>query len=102
MGLPTTGTIIAGSGKDIKHFIVPTSVLQRSPVIKDWIEEPESLPDSLKKDGSLNLENIASEVVADVIRFLENPGAFECLALQPPNSRAIFYTKVYKLALSLA
>ncbi|KAF4616243.1 hypothetical protein G7Y89_g15163 [Cudoniella acicularis] len=119
----STGKIIAGSlaadGTSNGHqktFYVRKEILEKSPVMKGWIEDPESMPQSLQKDDALYLPNCDPEVVETLISYLESDHdsasleeyefdfddkvavSSSLLYRQDP----IFYLRIYKLAGSLA
>ncbi|KAH8686112.1 hypothetical protein BGZ60DRAFT_396904 [Tricladium varicosporioides] len=117
----STGKIIAGSlssdgvgnGRQ-KIFNVRKEILEKSPVIKGWIEEPETMPESLQMDGALYLPNCDPEIVETLIRYLEtghdttsteyefdfDDKVTESLPFHTQDP--IFYLRLYKLAGSLA
>ena len=104
-----TGIIIAGVGDQECHFEVDKYALEKSPTIKDWISDPSSLSPSLVKDGALNLSSCDPPVVKFVIDFLTKEGEHNVIRLVKSqvelsylDESALFYTKVYKLALCLA
>ncbi|KAL3419330.1 hypothetical protein PVAG01_09552 [Phlyctema vagabunda] len=103
-------TVIAGDGSSQKIFQVRKESLEKSSVIKGWIEDPDSMPASLQKDGALYLAACEPDVVLALIRYLERDDEVEFddffeleakrlrLHLQGP----LYYLRVYKLAGSLA
>lgn len=64
------------------------------------MEDPDSIPLSMKKDGALYFADCEVPVVQFVMEFLgQNPDT----APRPPDaSDALYFTRVYKLAISLA
>jgi len=79
--------------------------LERSPIIKVWIEDPMTMPESLKKNGGLYLPKWDPYVVFALVKYLEmgedaffNSDDISKLHQQDP----LFYIRIYKLAGSLA
>jgi hypothetical protein len=73
--------------------------LEKSPVIKGWIEDPSSLPSRLRKDDGLHFPNVDVLVVKTVIRYLE--GEEEEFEFGNHQRDPVFFVRVYKLSLSL-
>lgn len=104
------GTIIAGSGDLRRIFYVHKSALEKSSIIKGWIEEPGTIPSSLHKDSALCFPAVDPEVMETVVRYLERDEreqwAFDLRGKALEEVKApvdhIFYVRLYKLALSLA
>jgi hypothetical protein len=67
-----SGTIIAGTGSHEKTFYVPQSALEKSTVIKGWIEDKESIPSSLQKGDALYFPECDPEVVHATIEYLNS------------------------------
>lgn len=107
-----TYVVLAGSGDAQQRLTVSKRVLEKSPVIRDWIEDPSTIAPSLVKDGALNLADCDPEVVTTVIAWLrtsDNLSAArrlqDALDIASPASSspdAIFFVKMYKLGLCLA
>jgi hypothetical protein len=99
-----SGTIIAGTGSHEKTFYAPQSALEKSPVIKGWIEDKESIPTSLQKGGALYFPECDPEVVHVVIEYLNSTTDGLIAILDPSAGESkdvLFYVKVYKFALCL-
>jgi hypothetical protein len=98
------GRIIAGLENSQQVFHVPIVALKRSAVIKGYIDDPDSMPESLRKDGALYLPNCDPEVIRTLIHCLKREDSsseyeFDVnLRTQDP----LFYIKTYKLAMTLA
>lgn len=104
------GRIIAGGGSSPEVFEVRKEILEKSPIIKGWIEEPDSIPELLRKDGALHLSSCEPHVVLTLVRYLErdessvsdhdffNESTMRALQRQDP----LIHFKIYKLAGSLA
>jgi hypothetical protein len=98
-----TGTIVAGTGSDETRFCVPQSALEKSPVIKGWIEDKESIPTSLQKDDALYFPECDPQVVHATVDYLKSTTT-GLIAIPDPSTGskdALFYVKVYKFALCL-
>jgi hypothetical protein len=96
--------IIAGTGCQEETFYAPKSALEKSTVIKGWIDDTESLPPSLRKDGALYFPECDPEVVRAVIKYLNSTTDGNTAILDPSvgGSRdVLFYVKTYKFALCL-
>ena len=106
----TTGQIIAGSGDNQEIFYVGKETLERSPIIKEWIKDPSSMPESLRWGHALYLRNCQPDVVRLVIRYLERDTSSsvefdideEAYHGAVRVCDPVFYVRVYKLAGSLA
>jgi hypothetical protein len=99
-----SGTIIAGTGSREKTFYAPQSALEKSTVIKGWIEDKESIPTSLQKGDALYFPECDPEVVHAAIEYLKSTADGLIAILDPPagGSRdVLFYVKLYKFALCL-
>jgi hypothetical protein len=86
------------------RFSVPQSALEKSPVIKGWIEDKESIPASLQKDDALYFPECDPQVVHATVEYLRS--ATKGFIAIPDTSTgdskdALFYMKVYKFALCL-
>ena len=105
-----SGRIIVGKEDHEQIFLVSMTALVKSPIIKGWIDEPDSLTESMQKDGALYLPNCDAEVIRTLIHYLDSndepsseydfkstPGSLQSQCEDP-----LFYAKVYKLSLSLA
>jgi hypothetical protein len=99
----STHTIVAGEGPTELRFVVPKHWLCISPVIKGWIEDPKTVPKSMseKKDTALYFRACEPEVMDLVIRYLKEEDGNGDYELPPTDRNAIFYAKVYKLAICL-
>jgi hypothetical protein len=98
------GTIICGTGPREEKLNVCESALRKSPMIIGWLQDLDSMPESLRKDGALYLPTYPPTVVRAV---------FDCLRSQAYNSEcikdpsggdgqnAIFFVEMYKLSLFL-
>ena len=99
------GRIIAGLENNQQVFLVPIAALERSAVIKGYIDEPDSMPESLRKDGALYLPHCDPEVVRTLIHCLRrddySSSDYE-FDLNLRSQDPLFYIKTYKLALTLA
>ncbi|KAF4628840.1 hypothetical protein G7Y89_g9312 [Cudoniella acicularis] len=116
-----TGKIIAGSlaadgmtNGCQEIFNVPGNILEKSLVIKFWIENPGEIPISLQGNDALNFPYCDPEVVRAVISYLEGDtskkeykfdfddkvGATSSTMLYRQNP--IFYLRIYKLATTLS
>jgi hypothetical protein len=96
--------IIAGTGSQEKTFYAPKSALEKSTVIKGWIDDTESIPTSLRKGGALYFPECDPEVVHAVIKYLNSTtdGIIAILDPSAGGSRdVLFYVKTYKFALCL-
>lgn len=99
-----SGIIIAGTGSHEKSFYVLQSALEKSTVIKGWIEDKESIPSSLQKGDALYFPDCDPEVVHATIEYLNSTTKGLIAILDPPagGSRdVLFYVKLYKFALCL-
>lgn len=96
--------IIAGTGDHEKTFYAPQSSLEKSTVIKGWIEDKESIPSSLQKGNALYFPECDPEVVHATIEYLRSP-TNGLIAIVAPSAGArndvLFYVKMYKFALCL-
>lgn len=92
-----SGTIIAGTGSHEKTFYAPQSALEKSTVIKGWIEGKEPIPTSLRKGDALYFPECDPEVVHVAIEYVTSttdPSA-------GGSKDVLFYVKMYKFALCL-
>src|ERR1700722_9828431 len=93
------GTIIAGTGSHEKTFYAPRSALEKSTVIKGWIEDGETIPPSLQKGDALYFPECDPEVVQAVIEYL-NSTTDGLIAILDPSAGGskdvLFYMKMYK------
>ena len=103
------GQIIAGPEGNQEIFHVHKETLEKSPVIKGWISDPDSMPGSLQLNQSLYLRNCQPDVVRLVIRYLQKDDLFSVdFDIDDENCNIalrydpVFYVRVYKLAVSLA
>jgi len=102
--------VIAGEEGSHQIFQVRKQCLERSPIIKGWIEDPKTMPESLKKDGALYFRSCHPDVVSALVKYLERDEATSSEddfannvdILQLQNQDPLFYIRVYKLAGSLA
>lgn len=97
--------IIAGKDSSQIIFKVPIKALKRSSVISGYIEDPESMPRSLQKDGALYLPHCDAEVVRTLIHCLrrdEYSVAEYKFQANVISQDPLFYVKTYKLGMSLA
>jgi len=103
-----TGTIIAGPEDNEQSFQVRKELLEISPIIKGWIEEPDSMPLSIRKNDCLYFKGCDPNVVRALIQYLEmeelsfKSGCLIDGALGTAQLDPIFYVRIYKLALVLA
>jgi hypothetical protein len=98
------GIIIAGTGSHEKTFYAPKSALEKSTVIKGWIEDRESIPSSLQKGDALYFPECDPEVVHATIKYLNSTTNGRIAILDPSAGRSkdvLFYVKMYKFALCL-
>lgn len=99
-----SGIIIAGTGSHEKTFYVSQSALEKSTVIKGWIEDKESIPSSLQKGDALYFPECDPEVVHMTIEYLKSTTIGLIAILDPPaggGKDVLFYVKMYKFALCL-
>ncbi|KAN0094197.1 hypothetical protein V8E51_017381 [Hyaloscypha variabilis] len=99
------GRIIAGLENSQQVFHVPIIALKRSAVIKGYIDDPDSMPESLRKDGALYLPNCDPEVIRTLIHCLKREDYSSSEYEFDVNLRSqdpLFYIKTYKLAMTLA
>ena len=99
-----SGTIIAGTGSQEKTFYVPQSALEKSTVIKGWVEDNESIPASLQKGDALYFPECDPEVVHTVIEYLKSTTNGPIAVLDPSvggGKDVLFYMRMYKFALCL-
>ncbi|KAF2500623.1 hypothetical protein BU16DRAFT_614348 [Lophium mytilinum] len=97
------GIIIAGTGSHEKSFRVPQSALEKSPVIKGWIEDG-FIPHSLKKGDALYFSWSDPEVVSLTVEYLKSTadGLIAILAPLGEGTRdVLFYLDMYKFATCL-
>jgi hypothetical protein len=96
------GTIIAGTGSHEKSFYAPRSALEKSPVIKGWIDK--GTPTSLLKGDALHFPKCDPEVVRAVIEYLIST-TDGLIAIPNPSAGGskdvLFYVRMYKFALCL-
>lgn len=73
-----------------------------SPVFKGYIEEPDTTPPAVKRngEGSLTLNN-EKEVVEVVLEYLNQTHSGNDFKLRSSDHDVVFLVKLYKLALSL-
>jgi hypothetical protein len=98
------GTIIAGTGSHETTFYAPQSSLEKSTVIKGWIEDKESIPSSLQKGDALYFPECDPDVVQATIEYLNSTTNGLIAILDPSvggSKNVLFYVKMYKFALCL-
>jgi hypothetical protein len=99
-----TCAIIAGKGVHEKMITVPRAALEKSPVIRGWIQDTDSMPGSLKKNGALYLPEYAPTVVLAVTDCLKSV-AYDFKIICDPSAGsgrdAFFFLDMYKLCLCL-
>lgn len=94
--------VIPLQGPKERRFFVPRDVLCVSPIFQGWIEDPDTRPEKIiQEDGILRLD-CEAEVVNMVISYLQREhdrrNSFE---FRLAGHDAVFFVKVYKMALSL-
>ena len=99
---PALMPIIAGTESHEKLFYAPRSALEKSPVIKGWIDK--GTPTSLLKGDALHLPKCDPEVVRAAIEYLIS--TTDGLIAIPHSSAGgskdvLFYVRMYKFALCL-
>ncbi|KAF2814442.1 uncharacterized protein BDZ99DRAFT_473503 [Mytilinidion resinicola] len=97
------GIIIAGTGSHEKPFRVPQSALEKSPIIKGWIEEGYT-PPSLRKGDALYFPWSDPEVVGVTVEYLKSTADGLIAILAPPERKTkdvLFYLNMYKFATCL-
>lgn len=95
-----SGLIIAGTGSQEETFYAPKSALEKSTVIKGWIDDTESIPKSLRNGGALHFPECDPEVVRAVVKYLNSTtdGIIAILDPSAGGSRdVLFYLKTYKV-----
>lgn len=99
-----SGIIIAGTGRHERTFSASQSALEKSTVIRGWIEDKESIPSSLQKGDALYFPECDPEVVHATIKYL-NSTTNGLIAIRDTSARGsrdvLFYVKLYKFALCL-
>ena len=99
-----SGTIVAGTGNQEKTFYAPQSALEKSTVIRGWIEDKDSIPTSLQKGDALYFPECDPEVVYATIEYLKSTKD-GLIAIMNPSAKGgkdvLFYMKLYKFALCL-
>jgi hypothetical protein len=95
------GTIIAGVGDSETRFNVPRSALEKSSILKGWIEDPETIPESTRINGALYFELCDPEAVRIVLDYLRKE-AGSLASFEYDGQNAPLNAKVYKLAISLS
>jgi hypothetical protein len=96
------GTIISGTGDGEKKITVPESVLRKSPVINGWLQDIDSIPEPLRKDGALYLPTCRPTVVRAVFECLQST-AYDLKSIRDPSggdgNNAVFFLEMYQLSL---
>ena len=93
--------IACADPNDQRRFTVPRHILCISPVLKGYIEEPDTTPPGLQRNGAGTLTlNNEGEVVKAMLDYLKQAHSDE-LNLQPSDRDGAFFVRLYKLALSL-
>ena len=64
------GMIIAGSGVSEEIIEVPRTLLEKSSFTKQWLENPDAIPQKMRRGGYLCLENSEPDVVRAIIKCL--------------------------------
>jgi hypothetical protein len=83
------------------QFIVPHHILCISPVLKGYIEEPDTTPPGLQRNGAGTLTlNNEGEVVNAMLDYLKQAHS-DVITLQWSDRDVAFFVRLYKLALSL-
>jgi len=92
-------TVIAANNSEV--FVEP-KVLCVSPVLKGWIEEPETRhPVILRREGFIDLSGWELDIVNTVVAYLKTQHDLKTFKFRPDNLHPIFFARVYKLALNL-
>lgn len=103
MPMNMIGQIIAGPEDRRQVLTIRGRALAKCSTLKEWIEQPDTIPNSLRKNGLLCFSKCDIETVSTVIDYLERDDTVS--SLEPVASERIedplFYVKVYKLANSL-
>jgi len=85
-----------------RRFLVARHILCISPVLKGYIEKPDTPTTGLKRngDGTLSLNN-EGDVVEVMLRCLRQAHGDNKFSIRPSDGGVVFLVKLYKLALSL-
>lgn len=98
------GTIICGTEPREQKLNVCKSALQKSPAIIGWLQDLDSMPESLRKDGALYLPTYPPTVVQAVFDCLQS-NAYDSKCISDPSGgdgqNAVFFVEMYKLSLFL-
>ncbi len=87
---------------------VPKIVLEQPAIFREWLCEPDTVPDAVRRGaaekGAEFYFNVHPEVLRALVRFLEDPkrGAAAVYFEAPPEQIPFLLVKLYKLALTLA
>ncbi|KAE9974944.1 hypothetical protein EG328_003549 [Venturia inaequalis] len=85
--------IIAGAGLHERTFNVPVSVLNKSPIISDWVHDKDSIPSHMLRGNDFLFASIEPDVVQATINYLSHtPRTFG-----PPIERLPFVTSLQKI-----
>jgi hypothetical protein len=93
--------IACADPNDQRQFTVPRHILCISPVLKGYIEEPDTTPSRMQRYGARSFAiNIEGEVVKAMLDYLKQAHG-DKLTLQSSDRDITFFVRLYKLALSL-
>jgi hypothetical protein len=94
--------VIACADPNNEHrFIVPRHILCISPILKGYIEEPDTAPPGVQRNGAGTLTlNSEGEVVNAMLEYLRQAHGDSKFTLQSSGRGAVFFVRLYKLALS--
>jgi hypothetical protein len=93
--------IACADPNDQRKFTVPRHILCISPILKGYIEEPDTTPAGVQRNGAGTLSlNNEGEVVKAMLDYLKQAHGDE-RTLQSSDRDVAFFVRLYKLALSL-
>ncbi|EPE30563.1 hypothetical protein GLAREA_03530 [Glarea lozoyensis ATCC 20868] len=64
------GKIIAGLDVNEEVLTVPLNLLRKSPILKAWLDEPDTIPASMQRDGNIYFAKSEPAVVRTIVKCL--------------------------------
>lgn len=89
------------AGQNGRLFEVTRDVLCISPVLKGYIEDPDTRPDFMEADGIIAWSHLDEDIVKTVIKYLEHPRGHNLFDGRSKKPQASFFINIYKLASTL-
>lgn len=83
-------------------FYMPRDVLSVSSVIKDYFDDPSTLPSNVKRNGNASLTFVTGrKVLAEALEYMRRKHDGRKFVLQMSDRDSVFFVQLYKLAVCL-